>query len=117
MQVRSPFIAAFVMVILVAGSALAQAPRADGAPPDGRPDAATGGVLAQRWCASCHIVSSRQTSGQSDAPPFSSLARNPKLSEEWVGQYLQGPHTRMPDMALTRKEAADIAAYIRAQSP
>jgi mono/diheme cytochrome c family protein len=78
-------------------------------------DAAQGGVLAKRWCAACHVVSVDQPSGTTQAPPFSSIARRPTFDAAQIAFFLLAPHPRMPDMSLTRNEAADLAAYIANQ--
>ncbi len=78
-------------------------------------DAQKGETLAKRWCATCHVISSSQQQGTSQAPPFSAIARKPKFNETTVAYYLLAPHPRMPDMNLTRAEATDLAAYIGRQ--
>jgi cytochrome c553 len=35
-----------------------------------------GATLAQRWCASCHVVSSSQRVEIDHSPPFASIAEN-----------------------------------------
>jgi cytochrome c2 len=74
-------------------------------------DAERGEIIAKRWCAACHLVSSDQTRANSDAPSFSSIAR--KKSTEKLTAFLTDPHPKMPDMNLTRGEIADIVAYIK----
>jgi mono/diheme cytochrome c family protein len=75
-------------------------------------DAANGRRLAERWCISCHVVSSSQQRGNTQAPPFSEIAKKPQLNASQLALFLLNPHPKMPDMSLTRIEAADIAAYI-----
>ena len=75
-------------------------------------DAANGKALAQRWCASCHIVSSDQREGSPDTPPFSHIGGRPDFNAGPLALFLLEPHPKMPSMSLTRVEAADIAAYI-----
>jgi len=75
-------------------------------------DAANGKRLAERWCATCHIISSQQQSGTTQAPPFSEIAQRPHIDAPMVAFFLMHPHPKMPDMSLSRTEAADIAAYI-----
>ncbi|HZQ14804.1 MAG TPA: cytochrome c [Pseudolabrys sp.] len=75
-------------------------------------DAANGKKLAERWCAACHIVSPQQRNGTTQAPPFSEIAKRPHIDAPMVAFFLMNPHPRMPDMSLTRTEAADLAAYI-----
>ncbi len=78
-------------------------------------DAYHGGVLAQRWCAACHIVSAEQKSGTTQAPPFSAIAKMPRFDVNRLAYFLLEPHPKMPDMGLSRNDAADLAAYIARQ--
>ncbi len=78
-------------------------------------DAAKGEVLAKRWCAFCHVVAEGQRSGNPDVPSFASIGKRPDFDGGKVALFLLVPHPRMPDMALSRAEAADLADYIRSQ--
>src|SRR5262245_34525498 len=78
-------------------------------------DARMGEILAKRWCNACHVVSSDQRQGTTQAPPFSAVARRADFNETTVAYFLLAPHPRMPDMNLSRSEAADLAAYIKTQ--
>ena len=78
-------------------------------------DAANGEKLARRWCADCHVVASDQRQGSTQAAPFSEMAKIPGLNAEKIALYLLLPHPKMPDMSLSRKEAADLAVYISRQ--
>jgi len=78
-------------------------------------DALKGEILAKRWCTSCHVVSSDQQQGAAQAPPFSAIASRTDFNETTVAYFLLTPHPRMPDMNLSRSEAADLAAYIKMQ--
>lgn len=82
-----------------------------------RAGADNGARLAQRWCASCHVVGTEQRRANTDAPPFSTIATRENYSGALIALYLLTPHPRMPDMNLTRAEAADLAAYIATQKP
>jgi mono/diheme cytochrome c family protein len=75
-------------------------------------DADNGERLAQRWCASCHVVAPSQREANADAPPFETIARTFGFNAERLVFFLLEPHPKMPSMALTRNEANDIAAYI-----
>jgi mono/diheme cytochrome c family protein len=76
-------------------------------------DPANGERLAQRWCAACHVVSRAPSGSATDqAPPFATVARTPGLDAARIALFLLNPHPKMPDMGLTRAEAADLAAYI-----
>ena len=78
-------------------------------------DANKGEVLAKHWCAACHVVSADQKQGSTTAAPFSEIAKKPGLDAAELALFLLLPHPRMPDMSLSRAEAADLAAYIETQ--
>jgi mono/diheme cytochrome c family protein len=78
-------------------------------------DARKGETLAKRWCATCHVVAADQQVGTTQSPAFSTIARKPELNEATLALFLLNPHPRMPDMNLSRSEAADLAAYIKTQ--
>jgi mono/diheme cytochrome c family protein len=75
-------------------------------------DADNGERLAQRWCSSCHVVAANQQAANADAPPFGTIAKTFRFSAEKLSFFLLDPHPKMPNMALTRNEANDLAAYI-----
>jgi len=75
-------------------------------------DAMNGERLAQRWCAACHVVTSDQRQAYADAPPFEEIAKRPNFSESALTTFLLDPHSKMPNMNLSRTEAGDIAAYV-----
>ena len=74
-------------------------------------DARKGETLAKRWCATCHVVAADQQVGTTQSPAFSTIAHNPEFNEAMLALFLLNPHPRMPDMNLSRSEAADLAAY------
>ena len=78
-------------------------------------DADHGSILAQRWCASCHVVSGAQRTGVDQSPSFASIAQRADFNAEQLAFFLLEPHPKMPNMSLSRKEAEDLAAYIAAQ--
>ncbi|MCX7295880.1 MAG: c-type cytochrome [Hyphomicrobiales bacterium] len=78
-------------------------------------DAEQGATLAKRWCATCHVVSTDQQNAGGQAPPFSAIGKTPDLDTSKLALFLLLPHPKMPDMNLTRAEAADIAEYIKSQ--
>jgi mono/diheme cytochrome c family protein len=78
-------------------------------------DAANGEKLAKRWCAACHVVATDQKSGNAQVAPFSAIAKEPGFDTAKLALYLLLPHPKMPDMNLTRSEAADLTAYIMSQ--
>src|SRR5512136_1826383 len=75
-------------------------------------DAEHGKVLAQRWCAECHLVASDQQRANADVATFTSLARRPDFNAAQLAFFLLDPHPKMPDLSLSRAEAGDLAAYI-----
>jgi mono/diheme cytochrome c family protein len=77
-------------------------------------DSANGQRLAERWCASCHVVSAGQRQASADVAPFASIAKIPDFNAQKLAYFLLAPHPKMPDMALSRREAEDMAAYIAA---
>jgi mono/diheme cytochrome c family protein len=81
-------------------------PSAEGA------DATNGEQLARRWCAECHLVAPDQRRAAADVPPFAVLASKPDFSAERLVYFLLEPHPKMPNLALSRAAAADLAAYI-----
>src|SRR6516162_807968 len=75
-------------------------------------DASNGQRLAQRWCSGCHLVSASQSTTTDQVPPFATIAKMPGFDAAKVALFLLNPHPKMPDMNLSRAEAADLAAYI-----
>jgi len=79
-------------------------------------NADNGRVIALRWCQACHVVSSTQTRATGEAPPFEEISKRPGFDPTKLTNFLFDPHPKMPDMSLTRDEAADLAAYIASLS-
>ena len=81
--------------------------------PGSAADADNGSRLAHRWCEACHIVApTQQRALIAQAPPFATIAQRPGFNASQIALFLLNPHPKMPDMSLTRAEAADLAAYI-----
>jgi mono/diheme cytochrome c family protein len=80
-------------------------------------DPAKGRVLAEMWCASCHLVSPEQPAATTEAPPFQSIAQDSRGQFEWLEAFLADPHPPMPQLSLTRAEIRDLAGYIRSLAP
>jgi mono/diheme cytochrome c family protein len=70
-----------------------------------------GKTIAQRWCATCHVVAEKQKQASADVPSFFDIAKRKTNGE--LTSFLTDPHPKMPDMNLSRQEIADITAYIR----
>jgi len=80
--------------------------------PGNAADADNGRRLAQRWCQACHVVTAGPRPSTDGAPPFASIAARPDFDAAKIALFLLDPHPKMPDMSLTRFEAADLAAYM-----
>ena len=78
-------------------------------------NAGNGKTLAERWCATCHVVSPVQKQATTQAPTFSEVAKKKHVDAPMLALFLLLPHPKMPDMNLSRAEAADLAAYIAKQ--
>ena len=78
-------------------------------------DIASGQRIAERWCATCHMISPRQTRSSTDAPSFAAVAGRYEPSE--LRLFLMAPYPRMPNMTLSQPEIADLVAYIRTLGP
>src|SRR5215475_13834983 len=75
-------------------------------------DANHGQTLARRWCATCHVVAANQRRPTGEAPPFAVIAKRTDFDATRLTNFLLDPHPKMPNMSLTRTEAADLVAYI-----
>jgi mono/diheme cytochrome c family protein len=99
-------------VLALAAAAACLVSGSSAAPP---PSAARGKIIAQRWCAECHVVTPDQTRAKADVPTFGEIAVRREKAAVPIEQFLMNPHPKMPDMQLTRAEVADIVAYIKTQ--
>ena len=100
--------ALLILVVVAAGATFA-------ATAAGAADVERGEAMAKRWCAACHIVAAGQARGSTQAPPFSEIAGKPGFDAAQLALYLLLPHPRMPDMNMSRAEAADLAGYVASQ--
>lgn len=82
------------------------------AQPASAADPINGERLAERWCSACHVVTTKQREANADAPPFEEIAKRPNFKEDGLVTFLLNPHSKMPNMNLSRIEAGDIAAYV-----
>jgi mono/diheme cytochrome c family protein len=85
--------------------------------PSAAADSDNGQRLAQRWCASCHVISTAQRQANDAVAPFSAVAQVPQFDAQKLAFFLLDPHPKMPDMTLSRREAEDLAGYIMMQKP
>jgi mono/diheme cytochrome c family protein len=75
-------------------------------------DVQTGAVIAERWCAECHLVGPDQTRAIDGVATFAEVARRDDVTEDGLRAFLSSPHPQMPDMALMRNEIRSLVAYI-----
>jgi hypothetical protein len=59
-------------------------------------------------------VSPEQQSASADVPPFAAIANSTNFDPKRLAYFLLEPHPKMPQMAISRSAADDIAAYIEA---
>lgn len=97
----------------VRAALLAAAILASGPPPAGAQTADDGRALAQRRCASCHLVDRDAGSGSDAAPPFRLMANDPAYTSSRLKGWLADPHPPMPNVNLTRREIDALVAHIR----
>lgn len=74
-------------------------------------DPDNGRRLAEMRCVPCHAVVPAVRREVADAPPFETIARKFAAQPQMLAFSLLDPHPRM-NVALTRREVEDIAAYI-----
>jgi len=101
-------IAGMTAVVAVAGGLAA-------VPAEAR-DAANGRVLAEKWCAGCHLIGD-SVPGSDVAPPFRAIASDPAKSRGRLEAWLATPHTAMPSMPLSRRDIDDLLTYIESLAP
>ncbi len=75
-------------------------------------DVEQGRIVAERWCASCHLVSPGQDMAADQATTFMQIAAREDLTAERLRTFLQAPHPPMPDLQLTRNEINALVSYI-----
>ena len=70
-------------------------------------DPQAGEDLARRWCASCHVVASDQSSGIDGVPPFAVIAANPAADRDYLVAWLSQSHEPMPDFTTKLSRLPD----------
>ncbi len=77
----------------------------------GAQDAERGRQLAKQWCSGCHLVEGPPATARADGvPAFSSLSGR---TVDQLRAAMNPQHGRMPDLALSKGQQDDLAAYIR----
>lgn len=77
-------------------------------------DEANGKALGQRLCVNCHVVVPGEAGAGMTAgvPSFKDIARKPNQTAARIQDRMLNPHPPMPQVQLTNRERADLAAYI-----
>jgi mono/diheme cytochrome c family protein len=76
-------------------------------------EVAAGHELAQKWCATCHLVDPGQSdAGATGVPPFASIAAMTSTTSASIHAFLMTPHGKMPDFELSRRQIDIITDYI-----
>lgn len=99
------------LAALAALAALSAGPSVAADPPG---DAAEGGRLAARVCAACHATGATGV-GTDSAPPLPGIAA--ARDDDSLRLFLAAPHGAMPPVSLTRREIADLVAWLATLRP
>ena len=76
-------------------------------------DVVRGQVLAERWCANCHVVNRAATTGRADGlPTFPALAARKDVTAATLKGAMTATHSLMPDLNLGARDQEDLVAYI-----
>lgn len=77
-------------------------------------DSANGRLIAEHWCAACHVIAPEQRQATDVVPTFAQIAES--YDEAALAAFLANPHdSRMVNLSLTRREIDDLVAYIKLQ--
>lgn len=97
----------------ILGGALGMAPAA-AQPRLNTGNAEKGERIAQRLCATCHSLSpeTKGAAANTDILSFPAIARQSKVTGEYLAGRIIIPHPAMPDIALDIAEIRDVIAYI-----
>lgn len=77
---------------------------------------AEGRALAERWCASCHVIGPEIPGGDA-GPTFRSIAGRYGGSANLIKIWLSDPHPPMPKLDLTKSEMTALSDYIVSLGP
>jgi mono/diheme cytochrome c family protein len=72
-------------------------------------DVEYGRRVSERWCSECHAIDPGKPSRTLS---FAAIAGRPGVTADMIRSFLLMPHSTMPNLPLTRKDAQDIAAFI-----
>jgi mono/diheme cytochrome c family protein len=102
----------FRLVLCMAGLLLTSGGLASAGPVTSLPDPARGKQLAERLCATCHLVDASQEQANADVPSFHEIAGKTGQTAGAIMAHIVLPKHPMPTIPLTKSELADLAAYI-----
>ena len=75
-----------------------------------------GKLVAQQWCAECHLVSPDQnTIPDRGAPSFREIAKDPDKDIAYLRRFMAELHLPMPTFRLWPEEQGNVLAYIITQ--
>ena len=83
-------------------------------------NAPKGKAIAEIWCKTCHLISSKPTGPLQDGvPTFPSVAVKLKQKGERfrIAEWLQEPHGQMERLNLSRQNIEDLVTYIESLAP
>ena len=76
-------------------------------------EAALGRALAERLCASCHMVPGQgEKRAANEIPGFAAVARRPNQTHDGIVEWLRSVPPIMPNHHLTQDEMHALAAFI-----
>ena len=72
-----------------------------------------GREMAERWCASCHVVARSAQTGRADGlPTFPAIAAKQETTAASLRGVMTAAHGRMPNFSLGPGEQEDLISYI-----
>jgi len=71
-----------------------------------------GRQIAQKTCATCHVIIANGPASWTDAPSFESIANRPGITQRWLADFVQKPHMHMLMDQYTPAQANAVALYI-----
>jgi mono/diheme cytochrome c family protein len=81
-------------------------------------DSNQGREIARRWCSACHVVERTATVAPANGlPTFPAVAARDDLSADRLRAAINPQHSRMPDLALSKRQQDDLIAYIFSLRP
>jgi mono/diheme cytochrome c family protein len=96
----------YALFVLTSGTTAA-------APVTSAPNSQRGQELAAQLCSNCHLVGTvEQQDANADVPSFHEIANQEGQSVGSIMVHIMLPKHPMPTIPLTKRELADLAAYI-----